>query len=33
MVENRDKYSGKKKDEGIVCPEAEETTTTEGFLA
>jgi|MudIll2142460700_1097286.scaffolds.fasta_scaffold371504_1 hypothetical protein len=33
MVENRDEYSGNKKDEGIVCPETEESTTTEGFLA
>jgi hypothetical protein len=33
MVENRDEYSGKEKDEGVVCPEAEEITKTEGSLA
>jgi len=29
MGENRDSYSGQRKDKGEVCPEAEEITKTE----
>jgi hypothetical protein len=29
MGENRDEYSGKRKDKGVVCPETEEITKTD----
>jgi len=32
MGENRDKYSGKRKDKGVVYPETEEITKTDGSL-
>jgi hypothetical protein len=32
MVENRDNYSGQRKDKGVVCSEAKEITKTDGSL-
>jgi len=33
MVENRDEYRGKRKDEGVVCFKTEEITKTDESLS